>query len=135
MSYLIFCWNPVISLPFAIRAGHHMAQGNLRAVDAMFIAVAAFTSLSGLMVLLNWTGSPPSRRDRWLEDELTRALRGRALQLGFLVMYASVLVVLAIAVWRPAWALTVLPALPMTGVSAGLLRFVQLDRRAERGDV
>lgn len=135
-SYLTVALTAMlVSLLFGVRAGYHMTHGGLRSVDFIMLFECEFVSFSSFVVLQGWTGRRPSRKERLLEDELTRAIRDRALQFGFLMLYASLLVVVAVAVWRPAWGLMLLPTLPVVGASAGLLRFVQLDRRAERGDV
>ena len=101
--------------------------------DLMFPAIAALMAWMVPAVVMGWDGG--SRRERkWLEDELTREWRGRAMALGFLVLLAGMSGLYLVGLWRPDLAMVGFPAVLMgSGMIVGL-RFAWLDHQAEGDD-
>lgn len=74
------------------------------------------------------------RVKRFLEDELTRAFRARAVTTGFWVLLPGVVAAYVVGLWRPEWAVVALP-LVMTGAgAAACLHFALLHRAADRDE-
>ena len=101
--------------------------------DLMFPAIAALLAWMVPMLVMGWDGE--SRRERkWLEDELTREWRGRAMALGFLVLLGGMSGLYLVGLWRPDLAMVGFPAVLMgSGMVVGL-RFAWLDHQAESDD-
>ncbi|WP_183211834.1 hypothetical protein [Brevundimonas variabilis] len=85
------------------------------------------------LMVLGWDRE--GQRDRkWLEDELTREWRGRALSLGFLVLMAGMSGLYLVGLYRPEWAILGFPVV-LTGAAGVVgLRYAWLDGQAEGGD-
>jgi hypothetical protein len=104
------------------------------------LRLAATLPLAAFLIVLfmgGWDGFGNSwaRQNRkWLEDEFTRAMRGRAMALGFPVLMGGVGVAYLLGLWRPEWALVAMPVVLIGAASAVGLRFAWLDRQAEGGD-
>ncbi|WP_339915596.1 hypothetical protein [uncultured Brevundimonas sp.] len=110
-----------------------VTQGTGDRHDLMFAALAALMAWMVSLIVMGWDGG--SRRDRkWLEDELTREWRGRAMALGFLVLLAGMSGLYLIGLWRPELAMIGFPAVLMGSGAAAGLRFAWLDHQAEAGD-
>ncbi len=82
-------------------------------------------------ITMGWDGH--SRRNRrFLEDELTRVLRARALTHAFVVLMTGVTIALFLGIARPLLGIVALPfVLALAGATAGI-RFAWLDREAGR---
>ncbi len=98
--------------------------------------------MAGLVVLwawvmpaavMGWDGASRKAK-KFLEDELTQALRGRAMTLGFVVLLAGVSGVYLLGLWRPDWAMIAFPFALAAGAVTPALRFALLDRAAEGDD-
>ena len=110
-----------------------MANGEATSRDWMFPVVFALVAWMAPVALMGWDGQ--SRRDRkYLEDELTQALRGRATALGFIVLLAGLTGVYLLGLWSPAWAMVAMPVVLITGALAPGIRFALLDREADACD-
>ena len=98
--------------------------------------------VAGLVVLWAWVipaavmgWDVASRKaKKFLEDELTQALRGRAMTLGYVVLLAGVSAVYLLGLWRPDWAMIAFPFALAAGAVTPALRFALLDRAAEGDD-
>jgi len=83
------------------------------------------------MITMGWDGNARKNR-KFLEDELTRVLRARALTPAFVVLMAGVTIALILGAVRPELGVLALPfVLAMAGATAGI-RFAWLDREAGR---
>jgi hypothetical protein len=82
-------------------------------------------------IVMGWDWNTRQHR-RFLDDELTQAMRAQAMMLAFAVLMAGVTVAMVLGMWRPAVGVAALPyVLAIGGATAGL-RFAWLDREAER---
>ena len=129
---------PVASLFFL--AVSYQAWGGIEAgddgvVDYLQLGLPVLYSWVVSMVVLGWDFQSRTQR-KYLDDELTGALRARALGAAFVVLMASGTVAAGVSLWRPEWSpLAIITALTLGGAAAGL-RFAWLDREAglpERG--
>lgn len=84
-------------------------------------------------IALGWDRQSRDNR-RYLDDELTRSLRARAVGAAFVVLMAGVTLALGLGLWRPELGIAALPfVLAAAGATAGI-RFAWLDREAGRAD-
>lgn len=84
-------------------------------------------------IALGWDRQSRTNR-RYLEDELTLALRSRAVGAAFVVLMVGVTLALGVGLWKPAMGIAALPfVLAAAGATAGI-RFAWLDREAGRDD-
>lgn len=93
------------------------------------LLVALLVVLPPVMVM-GWDGGARKLR-RYLEDELTREFRARAIATGFWVLLPGVVAAYLIGLWRPADAVVLLPMVLWAGGAAAALRFAALHRSAE----
>ncbi len=117
-------------LPALLRISH--GQGDTS--DVALVATLPLVALFILMSVGGWTGvaTVAGRQDRkWLEDEVTRALRSQAMATGLPLLAAAVTGVFLIGLWRLEWTIIAIPVALMATASLVGLRFVWLDRRAE----
>ncbi len=114
-----------------------VAEGTADGHDYGFVATLPLAALLIVLFMGGWDGIGNSwaRQNRkWLEDEFTRAMRGRAMALGFPVLTCAMGGVYLIGLWRPEWALVAMPVALIGTASVVGLRFAWLDRQAEGGD-
>lgn len=122
-------WGMVAaSLPALWRIAHAQAES----YDRGFVTGAALAPLLVVMGVAGWNGLAGLNR-RWLEDEVTRDIRRRALSLGFMVLMLAITMLFTVGLWFPSWATMVFPAALMLSASVAGLRFVWLDQQAEGG--
>lgn len=111
-----------------------VTQGEAPDAGIGFVVGASLSPLLTAMDVAGWGGRQMLNR-RWLEDEVTRDIRRRALSMGFLVLLPAMWSLFMLGLWRVDWAmLGFLPTLMMASSVVGL-RFVWLDQRAEGGEV
>lgn len=129
------------TLPFAgvgivvlsMLALSRIVQGEGDTGDLMWAALLPLCAWVVPLMVLGWDRE--GQRDRkWLEDELTREWRGRALSLGFLVLMAGMSGLYLLGLYRPEWAMLGFPVV-LTGAAGAVgLRYAWLDGQAEEGD-
>ena len=88
---------------FALIAAMH--GGDIVAGEVKFSAIAviaafAITALTLPAMVMNWDGGARAAK-RYLEDELTRAFRARAIATGFWVLLPGVIGAYLFGLWRP----------------------------------
>lgn len=100
-----------------------------------FSVIGAFVTLAIALpaMVMGWDGGARRAR-RYLEDELTRAFRARAMITGFWVLIGGVLVIYVIGLWRPDIAMTFMPLALWAGGATACLRFAQLYWTAGRDE-
>lgn len=114
-----------------------ITQGQADGHDYLFVTTLPLAALLIMMFVGGWDGFGNSwaRQNRkWLEDEFTRAMRGRAMALGFPVLMGAMGAVYLLGLWRPEWALVAMPVALIGAASVVGLRFAWLDRQAEVAD-
>lgn len=125
---------PVILLLFMAQA--HTAMQRVLGGDHNFGAYVQILLpvLYGWLIpvlVMGWDWHAQKNR-RFLEDELTQAMRARSMILAFVVLMGGATVALGLGLWRADYGVMALPyVLALGGASAGL-RFAWLDREAGR---
>jgi len=131
----------LMALPFAMVGMLTVAMSSLIRIldgqgdrgDWMFAALVPLLAWAVPAIVMGWDGG--SRRERkWLEDELTREWRGRAMTVGFVVLMAGVSGLYLAGLWRPEWALLGLPVVLIGSGAVAGLRFAWLDRQGDAAD-
>ena len=105
-----------------------------RTMPVSFVVVGA--GIWGIllpMMVMGWDGQGRKAR-RFLDDELTRSFRARAIILGFWVLLPGVAAVYVLGLGRPDWAVAALPLVMTVAGAAACLRFALLHRAAERDE-
>ncbi|PZN98170.1 MAG: hypothetical protein DCF28_14465 [Alphaproteobacteria bacterium] len=131
----------MVSMPFAgvgvvvlsLMALSRIVAGQGDAGDFIWAAMLPLWAWIVPLMVLGWDRE--GRRDRkWLDDELTREWRGRALSLGFLVLMGGMSGLYLIGLYRAEWAMLGFPVV-LTGAAGVVgLRYAWLDGQAEGGD-
>jgi hypothetical protein len=129
----LYLFYPFILGVFAFNSvgiAHRVLHQGWRIPDV--IGSASFLVNVALYVLL-LTGWGVGRMSRLIyEDELFRSFRTRGYIAGFWSVLAGLLLILALGLTRPAWAVEALPVLIAVGVSVPAATIALLNRRAER---
>lgn len=110
------------------------ASSAMRTVD--HVRIGAWLLLSAVLLLALTTGGFwfKSRGVRaLLDDEVTRANRASALQLGFVVTMVAALVIYALIRVEPVSARDTIHLLVTVGIATALVRFGMLEKRAHLG--
>ena len=105
-----------------------------RTMPVSFVVVGA--GIWGIllpMMVMGWDGQGRKAR-RFLDDELTRSFRARAITLGFWVLLPGVAAVYVLGLGRPDRAVAALPLVMTVAGAAACLRFALLHRAAERDE-
>lgn len=127
---------PIITLIFlyqSTRAIPQILAGDEEVSNYMSVLLPVLYAWLAASVTMGWDGNSRKNR-RYLEDELTRVLRARAIVWAFLVLMSGTTIALGLGLWRLELGLVALPfALAAAGATAGL-RFAWLDREAGRDD-
>jgi Na+/melibiose symporter-like transporter len=119
----------VIMLVVAFGAWEDVRAEEAGLVDYLQMWVPVLYAWVVTMVVMGWDFQSRSNR-KYLDDELTGALRARALGVAFVVLMAAGTAALGVSLWRPDYSLMALvTALTLGGAAAGL-RFAWLDHEA-----
>lgn len=110
---------------------HRMLDGERETAVLLPALIVPLLVLAPPMMVMGWDGGARKLR-RFLEDELTREYRARAITTGFWVLLGSVTAIYVFGLWFPGDAVSILPLALWAGGSAAALRFALLHRRAER---
>ena len=112
----------------AVLAVHEGVAGPF---DLLRAAVPVIYAWLAAAVVMGWDGN--SRKNRkYLEDELTRALRARAVVWAFAVLLAGGTIAFGLGLWRPEMGVTAIPFALVAAGGTASLRFAWLDREAAR---
>lgn len=111
---------------------HRSMVGVERDGDGQLLGVVIAYAWLVPIILMGWDWQ--SIRDRrWLNDELSRQMRTRAVMVSFFVLLLGVTTALVLTILQPVWGLMALPPTLGLAVSAAGLSFVWLDWKAGRG--
>lgn len=109
-----------------------VSQGQADTADLWLVSTLAVVASLIVMSVGGWTGFGAARADqKWLEDEVTRAIRVRAMAWGLPLLVFAMTAVFLLALWRLEWTIIAMPVALMGTASAVGLRFAWLDRQAE----
>lgn len=121
---------PIVNIAFLIQstaAIDNILGGAAGFGDFLTAPLPVLYAWAVALIIMGWDTQSRSRR-RYMEDELTRALRAQSIGLAFLVLMAGVTVAFGLALWRLELAVyAMVYALAAAGAAAGL-RFAWLDR-------
>lgn len=125
---------PVVTVVFLFegtRATLSIQRGEGEMLDYLRAGVPVLYAWVAAAVAMGWDVN--SRRYRkYLEDELTQALRARAVVWAFVVVMVGATLAFGLGLWRPELGVMAIPfALAAAGATAAL-RFAWLDREAGR---
>lgn len=121
----------VMFLVVAIRPTGELLAGEGDLGDRLQVMLPVLYAWLTAAIVMGWDGQSLRHR-RYLEDELTRVLRARAMTAAFLVLMAGATAALVVNLTWPAYGVfALLGALTLAGATAGM-RFAWLDREAGR---
>jgi len=126
----------ISSLVFALIAvlrGGDIVAGEMELDAVMVIAAFAIMALTLPAMVMGWDGGARAAK-RYLEDELTRAFRARAVTTGFWVLLPGMIAVYLFGLWRPDQAIVFMPLALWAGAAAACGRFALLHRAADRDE-
>ena len=99
--------------------------------DWLMMSLAPLYAWVVAAILMGWDGGSRKLK-RYLDDEFSRVLRGRAIVFAFFVLLAGATGVYGLGLFQPELAVRLMPmVLGVAGASAGL-RFAWLDRKADQ---
>lgn len=114
----------------AVLRGGEIVAGEVEFSAIAVIAAFAIIALTLPAMVMNWDGGARAAK-RYLEDELTRAFRARAIATGFWVLLPGVIGVYLFGLWRPDQAIVVMPLALWAGAGAAAMHFALLNRAAD----
>ena len=117
----------------AVYCGRDVMQGgsdfpSLAMVMSFTIVVATLPAM-----IMGWDGAGRKAK-RYIDDELTRSFRARAMITGFWVLLPGMIGLWLFGLWRPDQAVALMPLALWAGAAAACLRFGLLHRAAERDE-
>jgi len=125
---------PVVALIFmavAIDATVDLLAGRGGLRDWLQVFLPVLYAWVTTAIVMGWDGQSRKHR-RYLEDELTAAIRARAMTAAAVVLMAGATAALGLALANPLWgAVALIASLAAAGATAGM-RFAWLDREAGR---
>ena len=130
----LYLFYPLIMGVFAFNAAvviHRVIYGGWQIMDVL--GAFTFTAcILGYVQFLTggWRRDPRTRLI--FDEELFRSFRTRGYVAGFWSVLVGLVLVLALGLARPVWAVEALPFLIAVGISAPALTIALLNRRAER---
>lgn len=117
----------------SVKAISAVQAGTAEFHDWGLIATALLYAWMGPLFVMGWDGAALRQR-KLLEDELTRHHRGRALIPAFILLLVLMTGLVVLGLWSADWAFRLLPLALCVAGAAAAVRFVQLERQAERED-
>lgn len=120
---LMFCGAPAFLL-----ATEHQLDRNSTAADVFHWLEAAAFLVVGLAAFFGVGYDKPFKTA--LNDELTRALRAKALHSGFFVLLAGAFAAYLVGLTHPRLTVLAMPLVIMGSIAAATIHFAILDRRA-----
>lgn len=127
----LFPFAALLMLVVAFGGADDILAGEGETIDYVWGLLPVLYGWLCAAIVMGWDGQSRKNR-RYLEDELTVAIRARAMTVAFFVLMTGATVALVLGLFRPTvgmMALTV--ALAAAGVTAGV-RFAWLDREASK---
>ncbi len=126
---------PILALVFISQQAAFFVEGSgggaERAVDQ--VKLGAWLVLSGVLLAALFTGGFWLRKREvraLMDDEVTRAHRAAALSIGFLVAMLAAIGLYLVDLYEPMTSRMAIHLIVTAGITAALLRFGLLERRA-----
>lgn len=115
----------------ALRSTWAVLTGEADFHDLVFAATGPLASIMILQLVAGrWRGQD-ARTKRMLDEELLVSFRRRALNLGFGVAVAGVVLGFAAGLYNPSWGVMSLPIILAVAAAVSAFRYAQLDRQAD----
>ncbi|MBX9574839.1 MAG: hypothetical protein K2X07_04295 [Caulobacteraceae bacterium] len=132
----VLLWTlPLVTAVFLFegtRAVMTIHEGGADVFDVLRAALPVIYAWLAAAVTMGWDGNSRKHR-KYLEDELTQALRARAVVWAFCVLMIGGTIALGLGLWRPEMGVTAIPFALVAAGAAASLRFAWLEREASRG--
>jgi len=130
---LVFMALPLILiLVNTSSAAWKLASGQGEAFHWMTASLAALLPVMLGLTLAGIGSGEMGRMKRHLDDEMTQGHRKQALSLAYVVMLAGTTGIYLLGLWYPVQAVVGIPIVLALAVQVGAVRFVLLERRADR---
>ena len=121
----------LIMLAAAYDKGRDILAGDGRLVDYVWILLPVLYAWVCAAIVMGWDGQSRHNR-RFLEDEMSLAMRARAMTAAFFVLMTGTTAALVLGLFQPLWGVLALTlVLAGAGMTAGV-RFAWLDHEAGR---
>jgi hypothetical protein len=123
---------PLVTVLFLIegtRAVLTIYGGEGGRIDYLRAAVPVLYAWLAASVAMGWDGNSHKNR-AYLEDELTQALRARAVVWAFAVLMGGGTVALRLGLWQPELGIAAIPSALVAAGATAAFRFAWLDREA-----
>lgn len=121
---------PIVNIAFLVQsttAIQDILEGTGSIGDFITAPLPVLYAWVVALIAMGWDHQSRAQR-RYMEDELTQALRARAIGAAFVVLLIGATVVFGLGLWRADLGVFAMPyALALAGATAGL-RFAWLDR-------
>lgn len=130
---LTLCASSAVVALIAVLRGSEIVGGEVELSAVMVVAAFAILIVTLPVMVMGWDGGARAAK-RYLEDELTRAFRARAITTGFWVLLPGMIGVYLLGLWRPEQTVIAMPLVLWAGCVAACLRFALLHRAAERDE-
>jgi len=131
VEFLLFPVSLTLMLPGVIRAVSRAAGAPMRHLDIFILGAFVFFLVMFAIAVAR------GGLDRWkrgaLDDELDRAFRGQALQLGYGILLIGVGALFILGLFRRDLAIELTPVIAAVGVAGPSVRLYMLDRSASAG--
>jgi hypothetical protein len=132
IAYLLMPLSLGFMLPGVVQATSHVAGGAPIQHTELFVVVCFVAFLLAFALLIAGRGL-----DRWaasiLNDELSRELRAKALQLGYAILLPGVAALFVVGLFNRDLAIELAPILAALGVGGPAVRLFWLERAAGAG--
>lgn len=111
----------------ATLAAERMVHGTADGLEWLTAAVPALYAVLLPVMVMNWDGQARKLR-KYLDDELIRVIQARAIIAAFFVLMTGACGAYLLGLWRPDWAVIVMPGVLWLAASTASLRFALLSR-------
>jgi len=123
---------PLVSVAFLFqgtRALNEVLSGSSGWSDYMSVVLPVLYAWVATSIAMGWGGQSRKER-RFMEDELTLALRASAVGLAFFVLLGGTTLALGLALWSPRVGILAIPFVLTAAGATAAIRFAWLDREA-----
>lgn len=122
----------VVLLGMALAPAGRMLEGRADLRDLWWLLLPVLYGWVITAITLGWDAHSRNNR-RFLDDELTRALRARAIKAGFIVLMLGTTAALILGLIRAELSVVAMPFVLALGGAAAGIRFAWLDREVGKG--
>ena len=132
IAYLLIPLSLGLMLIGVVEATSRVVAGAMLTRDELFTVACFLAFLAAFALLIAGRGL-----DRWaapvLDDELSRELRSKAIQFGYVILLPGIAVLFVVGLFNRNLAVDLMPILAAIGVAGPALRLFWLERAAGAG--